>query len=91
MFNPPRTIQQASKRLYGAHPSESFKVECCAYEIIDPHFGGRQCFRHRGHGPAGLYCSQHGRHLLEIARANGPDIVPGSKEHLDWAERLLGI
>jgi len=59
MYNPPRTIQQAMRRLYGAHPHEGFKVERCAYEIIDPNFGGRQCFRARGHGSAGLYCRQH--------------------------------
>ncbi len=88
MFNPPRTIQQAMKRLYGAHPGEAFKVECCAYEIIDPHFGGRQCFRLTGHGRAGLYCRQH----AEIVEPIVPDNVKsGSKEHLAALSKFFGI
>lgn len=89
MFNPPRTIQQASKRLYGPHPGEPFKVGCCAYEVIDPHFGGRQCFHKRGHGRAGLYCRQHAA-ATEL-QPDKREIVPGSKEHLDWLSGLCGI
>jgi hypothetical protein len=87
MFNPPTTIQQASKRLYGAHPGEGYRVECCAYEIID-RFGGRQCFRKRGYGRAGLYCQQHAEAIAPIV----PDAVkPGSKEHLDALSTFFGI
>ena len=89
MLNPPRTIQQASKRLYGFYPSDPFKVECCAYEIIDSHFGPRQCFRKRGHGRAGLYCPQHAKAVE--AQPDNREIVPGSKEHLDWLSSLCGI
>ncbi len=89
MVNPPRTIQQAMKRLYGAHPGEAYKVECCAYEIVDPHFGSRQCFRKTGHGRAGLYCRQHA--AATEPHAERREIVPGSKEHLDWLSTFCGI
>lgn len=88
MFNPPRTIQQATKRLYGPEPADAYKVECCAYAVIDPHFGERQCFRQRGYGSAGLYCRQHAASADLIV----PDSVEsGSKEHLDLLSTFFGI
>ncbi len=85
MFNPPRTIQQATKRLYGPDPGEPYDICRCAWDVIDPHFGSRQCFNRRGHGPAGLYCRRHA--VAEPVQAK----VSGSKEHLEWASKFLGI
>ena len=66
MLNPPKTREEAEKRNYnkwaGNPYGEWYNPKRCAYEAPDASIGlYRQCRRHPGHGPDGLYCKQHAR------------------------------
>ena len=42
------------------------------FHVFHGKYVRRQCARRRGHGPGGLYCSQHGRKAEQAAERTAP-------------------